>query len=391
MSVVIAADEPHGSRLVALLGDAEVEVELLVRPADLLSAVRDASHRVREALREADTVVLHATRSVLIAEVIALCDRNGARIIALADRAAERRVVASFGLADPLPLDASGAEIREAISAPAIASADGGESRGSVTVVWGPHGAPGRTTVALALAAAAAMTGARVALVDADSHAPSVAQRLALSEEAPGFPVACRQTDYGLLDAPELTRLSVPVEIGEHPMEVLAGINRPSRWPELTAARVCAVLDEARGWAEHIIVDVAAALEVDEIVSSDIDGPHRNQATLAAITSADTLVTLGSADPVGIARLVRGLARLDEIAPRARRILAVNRMRSGPLGVDAERQVTRALEQFADARECRFLPDDPRAADRALRGSEPILPRRRAPFAHAIAKLAATL
>jgi hypothetical protein len=119
--------------------------------------------------------------------------------------------------------------------------------------------------------------------------------------------------------------------------------------------------------------------------------PRRNQASLAAIAEADTLVTLGTADPVGIARLVRGLARLDEIAPRARRVLAVNRMRSGPLGLDAERQVTRALEQLADARSCCFLPDDPRAADRALLASEPILPRRRAPFAHAISKLAATL
>src|SRR5690606_5601455 len=82
---------------------------------------------------------------------------------------AARRVVASVGLAGPRPRAASGAGSREAISAPAIAAAGGGESRGSVTVVWGPHGAPGRTTVALALAAAAAMTGARVALVDADS------------------------------------------------------------------------------------------------------------------------------------------------------------------------------------------------------------------------------
>jgi len=391
VSVVIAADEPHGSRLVAALGDIGVEIELLVRPAELLAATTTPGHRVREALRDADTVVLHATRGVLVASVIALCDRHGARIVSLAERATERRAVASFGLADPLPIDASGADIRAAIAAPAITAPTREGTRGAVTVVWGPHGAPGRTTVALALAAAAAKGGSRVALVDADTHAPSIAQRLALSEEAPGFPVACRQTDYGLLDGPELTRLSIPLEIGENAIEVLAGINRPSRWPELTADRVREALDAARGWADHVIVDVAAALDTDEVVSSDIDAPRRNQAALAAITAADSLVTLGAGDPVGISRLIRGLARLDEIAPPARRILAVNRMRTGPLGIDAEGQVRRALERFASANACHFLPDDPRAADRALLGSMPILPRRRAPFAHAIGKLATTL
>ena len=391
MSVVVAADEPHGSRLVSALGDVGVEIELLLRPAELLAATTTPSHRAREALRVADTLVLHATRGVLVAAVIALCDRHGARVVALAERAAERRAVAAFGLADPLPLEASGAQIRDAISATAIGSAPREVSRGSVTVVWGPHGAPGRTTVALALAAAVASGGGRVALVDADTHAPSVAQRLALPEEAPGFPVACRQTDYGLLDGPELTRLSVPVEIGENTIEVLAGINRPSRWPELTAVRVRAALEAARAWADHVVVDVSADLETDEIVSSDVDAPQRNQATLAAITAADTLVTLGAADPVGVSRLVRGLARLDELAPAATRILAVNRVRTGPLGIDAEGQIRRALERFAAVNTCWFLPDDPRAADRALLGSEPILPRRRAPFAHAIAKLATTL
>lgn len=391
MSVVVAADEPHGSRLVSLLGGIGIDIELLVRPSELLGATTNPNHRAREALREADTVVLHATRTLLVADVVALCDRSGTRIVALADRSAERRAAIAFGVADPLPLDAGAPEIADAISAHAIGSVAREEVRGSVTVVWGPHGAPGRTTVALALAAATASAGKRVALVDADTHAPSIAQRLALSEEAPGFPIACRQTDYGILDGAELTRLSVPVEIGAHPMEVLAGINRPSRWPELTAPRVQGALDTARGWADHVIVDVAAPLDTDEIVSSDVDGPRRNQAALAAIAEADTLITLGSAEPVGVARLVRGLARIDEIAPRARRILAINRMRTGTLGLDAEGQVTRALEQFADVKKCWFLPNDPRAADRALLGSQPILPRRRAPFAHAIARLAATL
>src|SRR5690606_8596919 len=106
MTTLVAADEPHGSRLAAELAECGVDVVALVRPGDMLAAATDASSRVWDALRDADTIVLHATRAVLVPEVIAMCDRNGVRIVPLADRAAERRSVASFGLADALDLGA---------------------------------------------------------------------------------------------------------------------------------------------------------------------------------------------------------------------------------------------------------------------------------------------
>ncbi|WP_156762200.1 AAA family ATPase [Microbacterium karelineae] len=394
MSAIVAADEPHGSRIAADAVEDGVVVAALVRPGDLVAAVGDASSRVWEALRDADTVILHATRTVLTPEVIAMCDRSGARIVALADRAAERRAVAAFGLPAALPLDAGGAEIRAAVESRALATEavpSGAQPRGRVTVVWGPHGSPGRTTIALALSAALARRGERVALVDADTHAPSIAQRLDLPDEAPGFPAACRQTDYGVLDPHELTRLSAPVDLGEHPIEVLTGINRPSRWPELSAQRVASALDVARDWAEHVIVDVGAPLETDEEIASDIDAPRRNAAALAAVAAADGLLAVAAADPVGIARFVRGLARLDEVAPSTPRTPVVNRMRSGPFGVDGPGQVRQALGRYADVEAAWFLPDDPRAADAALLASRPVLPRRRAPLAHAVGRLAATL
>lgn len=393
MSALVAAGEPHGSRIASSLAEVGIEVTALVRPDELLAAVTDASSSVWQALRVSDSVVLQATRAALAPEIIAMCDRSGARIVALADRAAERRAVAAFGLSQPLPLDASGAEIRAAIESHALGADDRAaeHSRGSVTVVWGPNGAPGRTTVALSLAASLAARGSRVALVDADTHAPSIAQRLDLPEEAPGFPAACRQTDYGVLDGPELTRLSAPVDIGEHPIEVLTGINRPTRWPELSAGRVAAALDVARDWSDHIIVDVGAPLEMDEEIVSDVGAPRRNQAALAALAAADTVLAVASADPVGIARLVRGLARLDEVAPAAPRHVLINRMRQAPFGIDATRQVRRALDQYSAGEKAWFLPDDARSADDALRRAAPILSGRRAGFAHALGALAATL
>lgn len=394
MSVLVAADEPHGSRIAATLADEDIDVVALVRSADLVDAVRDASSPVWDALRSADTVVMHATRAVLVPEVVAMCDRNASRILPLGDRAAERRAVAAFGLPAALAVAASGAELRAAIASrdlDAAAPDDGVAARGSVTVVWGPHGAPGRTTIALALATACALDGARVALVDADTQAPSIAQRLDLPDEAPGFPAACRQTDYGVLDGPELTRLSAPVDVGAQPLEVLTGINRPSRWPELTGVRVAGALDVARDWADHVIVDVGASLETDEEIASDVAAPRRHQAALAAMHAADRILAVGLADPVGMGRLVRGLSRLDEVAPVTPRIVAVNRIRRGPLGVDATGQVRQTLAQYAEVDDACLLPDDPRAADRALLGARPILPQRRAPLAHAVGRLATTL
>lgn len=393
MAAMVAADEPHGARIAAALADAGVEVVALVRSADLLAAVSDASSSVWQALRESDSVVLHATRAVVVPEVIAMCDRSGARIIALADRAAERRSVAAFGLPAALGLDCGPEDLLAAIESYALGVGDETteRTRGSVTVVWGPHGAPGRTTVALALAASLAARGSRAALIDADTHAPSIAQRLDLPEEAPGFPAACRQTDYGVLDGPELTRLSVPVDIGDHTIEVLTGINRPTRWPELSAGRVAEALDVARDWSDHVIVDVGAPLETDEEIVSDIDAPRRNQAALAALAAADTVLAVAAADPVGIARMVRGLARLDEVSPASPRHVLVNRMRRAPFGIDARRQVGRAFAQYAAGEQVWFLPDDPRAADEALRGAAPILSHRRAGFAPALGALAATL
>ncbi|MBP2437608.1 AAA family ATPase [Microbacterium amylolyticum] len=395
MTTIVAADEPHGSRIARDLSAEGIDVAGLLRPHDMVQAVADAASRTREMLRDAETIVLHTTRAVLVPDVVALCDRNAVRIVPVAARAAESRAAASFGLDRAHDIDGDAAEIAAAIvtggDLPRDVS-DGGQQRGAITVVWGPHGAPGRTTLAMAIAASRAMGGVRTAIVDADTHAPAVAQRLGLADDAPGFPAACRQTDYGVLDGPELTRLSVPVEIGRQPLEVLTGINRPSRWPELSARRVHAALDTARSWCDDVIVDVAAPLESSEEVLSDADAPSRNAATLAALAAADRVVAVASADAVGLARFVRGVTQIQEIAPTATIIPVVNHLRRGALGVDGKSQARRLLGRFAALDQIAFLPHDMRTADRALLDARPVLsPRRGSPLAQGIRGLAATL
>ena len=92
--------------------------------------------------------------------------------------------------------------------------------------------------------------------------------------------------------------------------------------------------------------------------------PPRNQLTLAALEVADEVVVVGSADPVGLSRLVRGLAELRELVPATPLRVVVNRMRPS-LGW-SEKDVAGMVGGFARLAGLHFLPDDQATVDRAL-------------------------
>ena len=147
---------------------------------------------------------------------------------------------------------------------------------------------------------------------------------------------------------------------------VLTGIGRPARWPELTAERVGGVLDAVRGWAEVTVVDVAASLEQDEELLSDVAGPRRNAATLEVLRRADRVVAVAAADPVGLARFLRGYAELLEITTPGRVTVVANKVRAGSIGLDPAGQVRATLERFGGVAPAHLVPWDPAAFDAAL-------------------------
>ncbi|MGV9769464.1 AAA family ATPase [Microbacterium sp. NPDC003461] len=368
MRVVVALEEPHGARIAAELrrGGHEalgVPVALVAREA------ADEHSRLHEALAGSDLLAVALDRAALTPDLVRACDRHAVRIVALAGRGADARLARAFGLAEPLPIESRGDAI--------VAAARGGIGHGAsgtggtVTAVWGPHGAPGRTALAIELAVALGTRDRRAALVDADTHAPAIAVALGLPEESPGVAAACRRAAEGI-DPPELSRISVPIGGTAAHVDVLTGLNRPSRWPELSGARLGAVLDACRGWSAHTVVDVAAALERDEEIVSDLEGPRRNAATLTALERADRIVAVASADPVGIGRFIRAHAELRALVGPTPVHVVVNRLRTGALGVDARGQVRRTLERFAGLGEVSFVPHDGRAADAALLAARPV-------------------
>jgi len=331
----------------------------------------DAETMLR-ALADADALVVAVSRATMSPTVVALCDRAGTRVVPLVEDAAGERIAASCGLEAPLDLHTEPWRIAEALAAtprPATPTTPA-RPQPRVIAVWGPAGAPGRSTVATELAVELARGGRHVALVDADTHAPSLALTLGLADEGPGFAAACRQAELGGLDARELTRIAVP--LGRTGVDVLTGINRPSRWPELSDRRVGAALAACREWADYTVVDVSSSLERDEEIMSDLDGPRRNAATLAALRAADLVVAVVAADPVGVARFLRGHADLRATVGATRVAVVANRLRPGTLGIDARGQVRRTLDRFGGIEDVWFLPQDPRSADAAILASQPI-------------------
>lgn len=238
---------------------------------------------------------------------------------------------------------------------------------GRVIGVWGPMGAPGRTFVALNAAAELALAGHSVLLVDADTYAASVAASLGMLEETAGLAQACRLADQGRLDGEALQRCACPVSVAGATVDVLTGLTRHDRWPEIRAGALEAVLLHARSRFDAVVVDMAFGLETDEEITLDSVAPRRNAATLSTCAVSDTVVALGAADALGIPRLVKTLTELRDAAPTARVLVAVNKVRRASVGGNAVAAVTEAWERYApDEPVAATLSWDPETCDEAL-------------------------
>ena len=253
---------------------------------------------------------------------------------------------------------------------------------GTVIAVWGPAGAPGRTTVAINIAAEIAAAGHTVVLADVDTYSGSIAPSLGLLDEAPGFAAACRLAGSDALTRTEFERIAHRYNSPRGAFWVLTGIGQPSRWPELSAERVGDAIASLRRWADYVVLDTGFSLESDEEISSDLFAPRRNAATLAALGSADRVVACGLADPVGMARFLRAWADLTEVITTNRVHVVMNRVRASAVGLGAAGQVTGALRRFGGIDAAALVPHDQAGLDaavltgRTLRDAAPRSPAR---------------
>ncbi|GAA1454178.1 CpaE family protein [Nesterenkonia lacusekhoensis] len=272
----------------------------------------------------------------------------------------------------------SAADIAEEAEHEELSSGDGDEASAEaeegpspqkgVTVVWGAHGSPGRTTVAVNMAAELAGAGYRVLLIDADTTASGVVTHLGLLEESAGLAQACRQADLGRLDAARLRRASTVAEVRGSRMHLLTGLPRASRWPELRSRALREVLQLARNEYPYVIVDVSASVEQDEELTYDTAAPQRHAATVCALQEADRLLALGTCDPVGFPRLVKALEDIRHEVPEAPAAAAlITKVRRGVVGRSPQEQLRSTWRRFGpEGGDPAFLPWDVESCDAAL-------------------------
>ena len=256
--------------------------------------------------------------------------------------------------------------------------------------VWGPTGAPGRTTLAVTLADELARLGRSSLLVDADVYGGTVAAELGLLDESPGLAAACRA---GGRAAGWTRRRSRRCAGSCAPG---CGCSPASRSPR--GGPSCARLRSRRcsprpGSSPTItVVDCGFCLETDEELSFDSLAPRRNGATLAVLDDADLVLVVGAADPIGMQRLVRGLADLRDAEVAAPLWVVLNKVRRGvvPGDVHAELAAARCARSPAVTPSA-LLPLRPGFARRGARrpvarSARPVRPAR---YARAVGELAA--
>jgi MinD-like ATPase involved in chromosome partitioning or flagellar assembly len=294
----------------------------------------------------APVALVSADLAGLDADAVHRLERGGVRVAAVG---ADGERCRALGIATAVGLGSLDEVVREPLPEPSAR----GHGTGRLVAVWGPTGAPGRSTIALALASSAAAAGTDTVLVDADTYGGAQAQMLAILDDVSGLVAACRAANTGRTD--EVLDHVLAVAPG---LRLLTGLPRADMWTQVRAGALDLVLTRLRAAADLVVVDCGFALE-----DASGAGPSRNRTTVQVLEQADTVVVVGRADPVGLSRLVRGLHDLTDI-PVPDPVVVVNMMRSS-LGW-REHEISAVVQRLTRAVPAAFVPFDQAHVDLAL-------------------------
>lgn len=271
-------------------------VRRCVDAADALAIA--AAHRVHAA-------VLALPQPGIDADFVDRLARLGVRAVGVVDEPGYADAARELGLSSLEGIDAVAtlgarlAGLRDAVAVPA-------PSQGRVVAVWGAPGAPGRTFVAVNLAAEVAdLPGtSRCLLIDADTYGASIAQQLGLLDEVSGLLAAARAANQG-----RLTSLAEHVVAVSERWHVLTGLPRSDLWRHVRPSAWERILAAAASSYTTVIVDTGFCVEAP--LDPEARTGQRNMLARDTLAHADQVLAVGAADPVGITRLVRSLDELD--------------------------------------------------------------------------------
>lgn len=228
------------------------------------------------------------------------------------------------------------------------------QKTGGVITVWGPAGAPGRTTVAINTAAFIAAAHQSVVLIDADLTAPSIAPLLGLGVTSSGLVTACRVANTTAPDSAVVLARAEMYRTPQFSFPVLTGVTGNPHYAGvdvLAWERVLDLLVEDGYW---VVVDVASGLS--EEPGDAVGGLSVNGVARAAIRRATHLVGVVTPHPVSVLRWVRGHSQLVELAPDVPLHVVINGVSTHH--ADALDQTKEALWEFAGVTDTTVLPLD---------------------------------
>jgi Flp pilus assembly CpaE family ATPase len=266
-----------------------------------------------------------------------------------------------------------------------------GERERRLVVVWGPKGAPGRTTIAINLAFESSQLAGETLLVDADAYGGAIAQTLGFLDDGPGLAWAARLASRGELDGLKLRQMAR--RAGTDGPGVLAGLPRAELWTEVRASTWESLVELFRASFPLTVVDVGFCLEEDEDLVYDQVRFRRNAVSRLALQFADVVIAVTRADPVGLHDFVRGYQQLRDLGVSPSRVrVVVNQVRSGLFGGEAVGQIHAALNRYLGLEPWAFVPYDRASLDAALMAGQALREARPgSPAQQAIAALASSV
>ncbi len=352
--VVTLAGDPDREAEVAKLLSAEPSVELLMRCMDrieLLAGLRGAG------LDAVISVGLPQWFDEATADELM---RAGVRIVGLVDDPLDASRLGHMG-AGLLTTDAGVGEILERVSidpptTSARPSSQPSSPLGRLVAVWGPKGAPGRSSIAIELAYEIAAVEDPVLLIDGDPYGGDLLQMLGIVEEMPSIVWAAATASRDGLDAAQL-EMELRRTSDAGPV-LLPGLPRGELWPEVSEHGWRELLTVARSSFPTTIVDTGFCLE------SGGAGPgsrERNRMTRAVLTSADRIVALVRSDAIGIKNFLWAYEELRNIVEEDKIRIVANRVKRG-----SETAIAEIVSKHAGKRPVAYLPDDPRSFSDAI-------------------------
>jgi MinD-like ATPase involved in chromosome partitioning or flagellar assembly len=365
--------------LATLTGDPELEAQLAIS----LSQVTDADLVLRCVDRvETHAVIRSGDVDALISagiprwlddQTIGEALARGIRIVSLTDDLEEQQRMERLGsqvlATGATPIDVLGAcredrpdfdpdePTRHALSL---------EAR--LIAVWGPKGSPGRTSIAVELAAEISKREPATLLIDSDLYGGDIAQLLGIVDETPTVVWATRMAAKGALD-PSALREALRRPYPRGPL-VLSGVKRPDLWAEVSDHGWRELISVARTSFKFVVCDVGFCLEPPATAYLD-PSLGRNQVARETVMMADRVIAVCRGDALGVTNFLWSLSELQELTSSEPLIL-VNKARPR-----TARETKNLLKERTGLNVTAFVPERIRDFDRAFATGRPVVRSRR--------------